>query len=321
MAKKRLGELLLERDLITSAQLNEALAYQRKWGHRLGAALVVRGFLSEGMLTRVLSESLRIPMVDLSKINTDARAIELIRASMAEEHEIFPLAIKQYKGRKTLLLAMADPLNVSAIDEVAFITDMTIRPAIAQISSLRAAVRRHYFHEDVDIPPLNFEKGSPQSQSTALPQESPMTITVGGSYEEREVGVVEHTSEGAPIEVTIDLVSEVDHEPRPDPRAQFTVGEPVPVGKPLAMSDPFAAFQHEAPPSVFSGQPTGAYMIMPPAPAASPSRASPAVPSTVLANDPAEELEKKFWALMRVLTKKGLITREEFLRELMGSDP
>ena len=78
MARKRLGEILLERGIIDEDQLNSALAYQRQWGHRLGGALVAKGFLTEGMRVKVLSETMSLPAVDLSTVDFDGEALRTI---------------------------------------------------------------------------------------------------------------------------------------------------------------------------------------------------------------------------------------------------
>ena len=118
--KKRLGELLIERGLIDVDQLNSALSHQRQWGMRLGTALVAKGFVAEGMLTRVLSESLGFPMVDLSRIVIEPKALQLVPRRVCEQHDVLPLGLKEQGGRKLLFLAMADPLNATVIDEIAF---------------------------------------------------------------------------------------------------------------------------------------------------------------------------------------------------------
>jgi hypothetical protein len=312
MARKRLGELLLERNLIDGDQLNSALAYQRQWGSRLGAALVTKGFISEGNLTRVLSESLQIPMVDLSKVNVDPRAVALVKRDVAERFEIIPIAVKEHKGRRTLLLAMADPLNMAAVDEVAFTTDTNVRPAIAQISSLRAAIERHYQGKNVDIPPLDFSKRERTELGDESDEDASMTIVRrGGTHEEivDSSGVIDLTQEVEEAERAAAAAAHNQNLFPPDPYRQATTGI-----------------------NYYQGQPTGAWMMA--VPQAQPARPQPPQPPPLTtipqaapppsqpielvdsSNESVEALEKKFWALMRVLARKGLITKEEFLAEL-----
>lgn len=348
MAKKRLGEILLERGLIDVDQLNSALAYQRQWGTRLGAALVAKRFISEGTLTRALSESLQIPMVDLAKVVVDRRALALLRASTCEQYDVFPIAVKSHKGRNTLLLAMADPLNVAAIDEVAFTTDMTVRPAIAQISSLHAAVKRYYHNVPGQIPPLSFDKPSakPAAKQDGDGDET-MTIIARGGVEERVIGpggevqpVVELTDEVTDRHALAEMEMQLaryrrEKELRAGQVPGVSVADPFTSGAIPAQTDPFAqvpdapdvpAYMAQPTTGAFEAyhaQPTGSYMV--PAPPM-PAHEAPAVSSDVLEQvrsseaDALEALEKKFWALMRVLARRGVVTKDEFLEELSRGD-
>lgn len=157
MARKKLGELLIERGIIDVDQLNSALAYQRQWGHRLGTSLVAKGFMSEGLLTKVLSESLNIPMIDLATVTMDKDAMRLVNVNVCEAQDLIPVALSVEKGRKILTVAMSDPLNMSAIEEIEFTTGATVRPVLAQISSINQAVRRFYRGEHTEISPLRFK--------------------------------------------------------------------------------------------------------------------------------------------------------------------
>jgi len=300
--KKRLGEILMERGLIDSDQLNSALAHQRNWGMRLGTALVAKGFVAEGMLTRVLSESLGFPMVDLSRVVVDPKALALVTRRTCETHDVFPLAIKEpTAGRRILLLAMADPLNATVIDEIAFTNDCIVKPAIAQISSLEQAVRRYYMGQRTDIAPLNYDaKVRPGGFMDAA---EPMTITGSGGIGERIV----HGRESIDTAAVVEL------------RAESEV--------PAEALSPFDA---PALPADYVGQRTGVFAM----PTMHPVSAVP-VPAhqeVVLSEadilslsrtadlEQVEALERKFWALMRVLARRGLVTKEEFLAELRAAE-
>ena len=284
--KKRLGEILLERGLIDVDQLNSALAHQRQWGMRLGTALVAKGFIAEGVLTRVLSESLGIPMVDLARIVVDPKALQMVPRRLCEQYDVFPIALReQQNGRRMLLLAMADPLNATAIDEVGFTTDTIVKPAIAQISSLEQAIRRHYYGQRVDVAPLSMQRQVKQSS----PTDEPMTILTGGG-KERVVG-------GAAAEPpVIQLTDEVTDRGRMAPPTM------------------------QQPPAEYAGQPTGVFS-MPVSQEGLPVTTSDILSVTRPADlEDLEALEKKFWALMRILARRGLVNKEEFLAELRQSD-
>lgn len=287
--KKRLGEILVERGLIDADQLNSALAHQRQWGMRLGTALVAKGFIAEGTLTRVLSESLSIPMVDLARVVVDPRALHAVPRKLCEQHDVFPLSLReQPNGRRLLLLAMADPLNATVIDEIAFSTDAIVKPAIAQISSLEQAIRRHYHGQHVDIAPLTFERPAAGAGDTEQ-----MTITVGGS--ERTIDargeifpLTDEVQEQFPAEIAADLADYRGH-----PTGVFQIGA-----------------ANAALPMATSAYTTEGVAI----------NDGDILSSQGAEHDAMEALEKKFWALMRVLARRGMITKEEFLRELRAGD-
>ncbi len=333
MTRKRLGEILLERGVIDVDQLNVALAHHRQWGKRLGVSLVEKNFVSEGTITRVLSEVMQIPMVDLAKVVIEPEAVRLLKSSTCEEFDIFPIATREHKGRRTLLLAMVDPLNVAAIDEVAFTTDMTVRPAIAQISSLRAAVDRYYHNQRNEIPPLDLggkkKPAAPRPRQTVARTPAPedggqMTIIRAGVESvvdtTGEMKVVDLTSiaDGEPIQDELPARTPLPFQPPPGynpyaPEPSMPNAAPPPTAPQASPQYPIDAFQ---------GQPTGAYVMAVPNPAATTAPPPVAAPRPPVANiagvemKDVEALERNFWALMRVLAKKGIITREEFLAEL-----
>ena len=306
MAKKRLGELLLERGVITLEQLNDALAAQRLWGQRLGAVLVAKGIVAEGTLTRSLAESLRIPMVDLSKVTPEPKALLTLPAALAEEHEVFPVAVKDHRGRKTLLLAMADPLNMNVIDEVAFRSSLHVRPAIAQLSSLRAAIRKFYRNQAISIPALNYEK---VSQEEAL-----SFVTHTGHENIIDFESNSHASAPPPL---VEAPKNKEAKPRTvgTPLEHLQTPEPPPY-----MQQEQSDFEIEQVAGQFD-QTTGVYMVQSaldqgeePLSEDALSEMFPSGNSIEL--EQLESLERKFWALMRVLSRNGVVTREMFLDEL-----
>ncbi len=311
--KKRLGEILMERGLIDVDQLNAALAHQRNWGMRLGTALVAKGFVAEGTLTRVLSESLGFPMVDLAKVVVDPKALALVSRRICEQHDVLPLAVKeQSKGRKVLLLAMADPLNAAVIDEIGFTTDSLVKPAIAQISSLEQAIRRYYYGQRLDIAPLNFDNKQRIADSFLDKSDEPMTITGTGVNGERVIVGRETITNDI---VVLDLKDE--HalpasalEPVPDsPFVTPTAALPVDY---LGQRTGVFSLPTHLPPMPGQGDRTGEGAVIVDGDILSISRAADA--------EQIEALEKKFWALMRVLARRGLVTKEEFLTELRAAD-
>lgn len=328
MARKRLGQLLMERGLIDVDQLNSALSYHRQWGLRLGAALVAKGFIAEGTLTRVLAESLQIPMVDLAKVVVDKNALALLKSTICDQNQVFPIAVKSHKGRHTLLLAMGDPLNVAAIDEVAFTTDMTVRPAIAQMSSIDAAIRKHYHSQNIDIPPLDFTK---RNEGHENGDDDEMTIISGAKERVIHMGAQEQDDEEdeeeeVNLDVELDaLRTDADSPGDPISRAEAAMRKEREEAKKLGTP---SYMLPAGEPDFFAGAPTGTFVMATATNAGLRAQTpaqhsfSPELLSTVQGSerDGVEALEKKFWALMRVLARRGVVTKDEFLEELSRSE-
>ncbi len=151
MGRRRLGEVLLARGAISKAQLEDALAYARRTRQRLGGALVQKGHLSEEALVNALSESLGLAAVDLERVFVDWNAVQLLRSGVCEAYGLFPYAIETLQGRRQLLVAMVDPLNLSAVEEVEFTTGLPVSARLAPLASVHAAILRHY--HQVNLPP------------------------------------------------------------------------------------------------------------------------------------------------------------------------
>jgi hypothetical protein len=152
-ARKRIGELLLERGVISVPQLEEGLALQRQTRQRLGVALIQKGFVTEEQLAQVLSNALSIPMVDLKGVTPEWSAIHMLRARFCESNDLFPFSLESSKGRKQLIVAMSDPLNLAAIEEIEFTTGLKCTVRMAPLSAIRAAILRYYHKVNPDDAP------------------------------------------------------------------------------------------------------------------------------------------------------------------------
>lgn len=143
---KKLGDMLKEAGLIDDFQLQSALSHQRNWGGRLGSILIELGFVREEDLARVMADLLRIPHIDLFEPEIPEAVIKTIKGGIAKKHHVVP--VKKEGG--ALVLAMFDPLDIDAMDEVRFITGLNIQPSLAMESEIRDAIRKYYDGEDVD---------------------------------------------------------------------------------------------------------------------------------------------------------------------------
>lgn len=161
MGKPRLGEILLAEKKIEESQLRSALAYQRRWGKKLGDCIVQLGFLSEIELVQVLSKILRIPMIDVSRIEASKITNDLlgyIPLPTARRHRIVPLAIKEVRKRKRLVVATSDPTNYKVLDEVQFKTGIPLLTMVAPDTDIDWFIRRYYMNEE-EVLPINYVSG------------------------------------------------------------------------------------------------------------------------------------------------------------------
>jgi type IV pilus assembly protein PilB len=136
----KLGEILVRENLITSQQLKEVLEYQRSNGGRLGANLVKLGMISDDVITAVLSRQYGVPSINLDLFHIEPDVIRLISQEVALKYSILPIS----KMGPTLTLAMADPTNVFAIDDVKFMTNLNVEPVIVSETSIHAAIGKYY---------------------------------------------------------------------------------------------------------------------------------------------------------------------------------
>jgi len=136
----KLGEILVRENLITSQQLREALEYQRASGGRLGSNLVKLGIISDDVITAVLSRQYGVPSINLELFQIEAETVKLISQEVALKYSVLPIS----KVGATLTLAMADPTNVFAMDDIKFMTGLNVEPVIASEASLQTAIGKYY---------------------------------------------------------------------------------------------------------------------------------------------------------------------------------
>jgi type IV pilus assembly protein PilB len=142
----KLGEILVRENLLTPQQLREALDYQREHGGRLGFNLVKLGLVSDDMVTAVLSRQYGVPSVNLDLFEVDAGVLRLIPREVAEKYSVLPLS----RVGATLTLAMVDPTNVFAMDDIKFMTGLNIEPVVVSEASVQEAID-HYYAQSREI--------------------------------------------------------------------------------------------------------------------------------------------------------------------------
>jgi type IV pilus assembly protein PilB len=189
MAKehKRLGDLLVEAKLLTPQDLADAIAQQKKSGELLGATLMRMGLVTEEVLMRQLQLQLGLPLVDLAEMTADEQALALVREDLARKYIALPIELE---GRSSLTVAMADPLNVAALEDLRFHSGMFIKPVLASPSQIQEAIERFY-HMDRSMNEL--------IQNIISKEDEVAVATVEEEENEQDTGDVLKESEGRPI--------------------------------------------------------------------------------------------------------------------------
>ncbi len=140
----RLGDILVKDSLISADQLKQALDYQKKNGGRLGTCLVKMGLVSDDDITAVLSRQYGVPSINLKFYEVDPTVIKLVPQETAIRYQIVPLS----RVGSTLTIAMTDPTNVFAMDDIKFMTGFNVEPVVASETAIGEAI--HKFYGDVD---------------------------------------------------------------------------------------------------------------------------------------------------------------------------
>ena len=136
----KLGEILVRENLISPQHLREALDYQREHGGRLGYNLVKLGLVSDDMITAVLSRQYGIPSVNLDLFQIDEHVLQLIPQEVAQKYSVLPLS----RVGASLTLAMVDPTNVFAMDDIKFMTGLNVEPVVVAEASIQQAIAKYY---------------------------------------------------------------------------------------------------------------------------------------------------------------------------------
>src|SRR3954466_6044432 len=136
----RLGELLTKASLISQDQLKEALKLQKETGGKLGETLIKLGFVSEEDITECLSQQFGVPSINLQHFEIDCAVIKLISGDVARKYNILPVT----KAGATITIAMADPTNVFAMDDIKFMTGYKVEPVVISELVFKAAINTSY---------------------------------------------------------------------------------------------------------------------------------------------------------------------------------
>jgi type IV pilus assembly protein PilB len=196
----RIGELLLKEKRISPEQLQEALNAQRTSGGKLGSSLVKLGFVSDEDITVILSRQYGVPSISLDDFEIDPSIIKLVPFETAQKYQILPLS----RSGATLTIAMTDPTNVFAMDDIKFMTGYNVEPVVASESAVVAAIAKYY-----NQAPKSNGNGNGAGQPSALEfanqalQDLPMVdaseVEVLEELEEISVEALARQGEEAPV--------------------------------------------------------------------------------------------------------------------------
>ncbi len=184
----RLGELLVREKLISLQQLRQAQDEQRRTGQNLGATLAKLGYISDGEITNFLSAQYRVPAVNLDEYEIDQEVLRLVSREVCDKHKIIPVS----RAGSSLIMAMADPTNLHAIDDIKFLTGFNVEPVVASETAIQAAVERYY------------QSGPSYEEVMAGFDEE--EIGFGAEGEELNLMELEKASEDAPVVRLVNMI-------------------------------------------------------------------------------------------------------------------
>src|SRR4051794_11996653 len=193
-SSNKFGELLVRSGKINPTQLAEALAVQKEQGGRLGTNLVKLGYLTDRQLVDSLSQHFRVPSVDLSGMEVDEAVIKIIPADIARKYTILPVS----KSGATVTVAMIDPTNVFAMDDVKFMTGYRVEPVVASEPAIRTAIDRYYGSTHA----IELKK----VMSDLSEEGSGSDLEVLEEEEDLDLAALEEESEQAPVVKLVNLV-------------------------------------------------------------------------------------------------------------------
>jgi type IV pilus assembly protein PilB len=184
----RLGELLVREKLISLSQLRSAQEEQQRSGGNLGYTLARLGYVSDNEITNFLSQQYRVPTIDLDEYEIDAEILKLVVREQCEKHRVIPVS----RTGNSLIVAMADPTNLHAIDDLKFLTSYNVEPVIASETAIVAAIEKYY------------NAGPSYEEVMAGFDENEIDFT--GDEEDINVLELEKASEDAPVVRLVNMI-------------------------------------------------------------------------------------------------------------------
>ena len=189
--KEKLIEVLVKGKLVKAKDLEKALGIQKRSGGSLGKILVDKGYLPQKDLLVIVSQQLNIPPIDLSKYKIDKSLMELIPERIARQYSVIPIS----KIGKNITVAMADPLNIFAIDDMKTATNYKIDPVIATENDIKEAINIYYGGHAQEIAKILEDMSGKDVE-----------IEIGEEEEKIDVSEIAEESQKAPIVKVVSLI-------------------------------------------------------------------------------------------------------------------
>jgi type IV pilus assembly protein PilB len=189
----KLGEMLIKAGLLTPQKLEEALEYQKTHGGKLGLNLINLGIVKEVEITRVLSQQYGVPSISLAEVKIDDTVVKLIPSEVAQKYLIMPVK----RAGATLTIAMVDPTNVFAMDDIKFMTGYNVEPVVASEMSIKEAIDRYYG----SIHALELKKVMDE-----MAQEEDQNLELMEDEEDVDLAKLEASTEEAPVVRLVNLI-------------------------------------------------------------------------------------------------------------------
>ncbi|HXX67624.1 MAG TPA: hypothetical protein VEK07_10605 [Polyangiaceae bacterium] len=322
---KRIGELLVEAAVLSQSQLEQALFAQRKDGRKLGHLLIELGLVSEVQLTQTLSRQLSVPWVSLYHVDFSRSLLNLVSREVAEKYSLVPIFVRRIRKQgETLYVAMDDPTNESAIEEVARAAALPVKPMIACPSDIRAAIRVYYLGERASAPapaqPQAAPRPVPASPAEPSPPSSAAVAPSSDPPRARPERVpLEAVEAPPPAEVPREVLDDAPHieateseiiaPKRARPRMiSLTLLDGTHISIPAPVKGPAKAEEEPSAREELSDQLTARDLV-----SALRAVAHGVDASEILGTQP--RWEAMFSALLSILLRKGLIADWEFIEE------
>ena len=189
----KLGEMLLKAGLITPAQLQEALEAQKANGEKVGFNLVQLGYVKEDDITQLLSEQYGVPSINLRHLEIDESVINLMPSEVSQKYLVLPVN----RTGATLTIAMADPTNVFAMDDIKFMTGYNVEPVVASELAIREAIERYYGSANaLELKKVMDEMAEAEAEALEVMEED----------EELDMHQLEAATEEAPVVKLVNII-------------------------------------------------------------------------------------------------------------------